>query len=1185
VRNRQIPPADFSANQRIAMPLTGFLAQADINLTSMGRWPMSLLRSEIPRGVSVNTNTRKSRSLRVRLIQLVLLALLPALGLIIYSAREQRKDAALFAENEALRLARILSASHQRLIDSTGYLLVALARIPEIRKRERDGCIALLSDLIREYPPYSNLAVAGVNGEVFCHAREAEKLTNIADRSYFQRAIRERDLSIGEYQIGRATGTAGLNVGYPVLDGRGGVAGVVFAAIDLAWFNQMASVAELPEGSTLTLYDRQGTVLARHPESDQWVGKAAGESRIFAAVFAAAEGVVEATGLDEKKRLYGFTSFGASSGKRDIYLAIGIPLEVAFARADWTLTVNLIALLIVSVLAVLAAWYAGDALILRRLGVLLSATARLAAGHLNTRTGLPHGNDEIGRLAASFDKMAESLEVNRAEADSVDQRTQESLARIKALHEIDVAITSTLDLRAMLDVLLEKIDLVLPGAVTTILLIDKESGELVPVASRNIDEKRWRAGNLKQQHGLARDILDRKLPVVTVNLRADLRSESRQFAEQFDLVSCLGVPLIAKGELLGLIAFYTKEEHSFGAEEKDFLVTLSGQLAIAIHNAQLYDETRRRGSEIAALHALTLAANQSLDLDLILQEAIKKITEIFSFAAIRVFLLDRSMENLELRAAYEAQPRFRAEVSYFRRGQGIVGKVTETGESFIFDDILHDQRYAEISQSRNAIKAGTRFTAFLPIKSKVKTWGTMVCVGEDPRKLKASEVKLLESMTNQLGIAVENSSLYQQTAAKARELSSLYAIAGVASESLDISVVLQTTMAKVLEIFDFDAARIYLCDDERRELHLAAAQGFPPDVRLVEKYRAGETRIGKAFETGEPSFVENMETDPEYYHTASNRIMFKAGFRSSFIVPLKIRGSGLGVMNFLKRKPCRFSESDRQLIHSIAYHLGIAVGNANLYSKIKEKTLELETANQAKDEFLGVMSHELRTPLNVIKGYAEVTKERTFGDLNSEQEYALEKISSHANDLAHMINSILQVTTIEANTVKIERRELNPCDLLDELRSDYLVRANKQLSIFWDYPPYLPMLETDDEKLRAILQNLVNNALKFTENGSITITARHVLDTEAIEFKVSDTGTGISADKLPSIFDMFKQADSSATRRHDGVGLGLYIVKKFVDLLGGKISVQSKLGEGSTFVVDLPLRDARRDPRDPTAER
>ena len=270
-------------------------------------------------------------------------------------------------------------------------------------------------------------------------------------------------------------------------------------------------------------------------------------------------------------RLYGFTSFGASSEKRDIYLAIGIPIEIAFAGAHSILNVNLAALFVVSALALLAAWYAGDAVILRPLGILLNATASVTAGNLSTRTGLPHGADEIGRLADSFDRMAESLELEKAESVTADLRIQKSLERVKALHEIDVAITSTLDLRAMLEVLLEKIDLVLPKAVTTIRLIDKESGELTPVACRNIDEDLWRAGNPRHLHGLAKEVLENRLPVTVVNMQENSLAESHHFAQQFGFVSYLGVPLIAKGELLGLIAFYTKEEHVFQDEEKSFL--------------------------------------------------------------------------------------------------------------------------------------------------------------------------------------------------------------------------------------------------------------------------------------------------------------------------------------------------------------------------------------------------------------------------------------------------------------------------------------------------------------------------------------------------------------------------------------------------------------------------------------
>ncbi|MGH7928926.1 MAG: HAMP domain-containing protein, partial [Candidatus Binatia bacterium] len=344
----------------------------------------------------------------------------------------------------------------------------------------------------------------------------------------------------------------------PILDKRGAVAGVVFATIDLAWFNQIVSAAELPDRSTLTLYDRRGTVIAYHPEAEQWVGKRAGESQIFRTVFAEAEGVTEALGLDGKRRLYGFISFGAAPNKHDIYLAVGIPANVALAGADWTLHRNLVALLLVSALALMAAWYVGDALILRPLSVLINATARVGAGNLSTRTGLPPGDGEVGRLAASFDKMAESLEFQKAEADLADLRTKKSLERIKALHEIDVAITSTLDLQAILEVVLQKIDVVLPKAVTTIRLIDKESGEVAPVACKNIDEEYWRAGNHKNLHGLAKEVLENKLPVTMVDMQENPATQDHQFIERFGLVSYLGMPLVAKGELQGLNAYYTR---------------------------------------------------------------------------------------------------------------------------------------------------------------------------------------------------------------------------------------------------------------------------------------------------------------------------------------------------------------------------------------------------------------------------------------------------------------------------------------------------------------------------------------------------------------------------------------------------------------------------------------------------
>jgi len=169
-----------------------------------------------------------------------------------------------------------------------------------------------------------------------------------------------------------------------------------------------------------------------------------------------------------------------------------------------------------------------------------------------------------------------------------------------------------------------------------------------------------------------------------------------------------------------------------------------------------------------------------------------------------------------------------------------------------------------------------------------------------------------------------------------------------------------------------------------------------------------------------------------------------------------------------------------------------------------------------------------------------------------------------------MITSILDVTALEAQMIKLEREEVKLSEVLNELRLAYDVPLVKGLTLIWDYPSELPTLRTDRGKLRHILRNLINNAIKFTENGSVTVSAWYYPARRAVEVKVADTGIGVSPEALPVIFDRFRQMDSSETRVYGGVGLGLYIVKRFTELLGGRIVVESKLGEGSIFTLVLP---------------
>ena len=262
----------------------------------------------------------------------------------------------------------------------------------------------------------------------------------------------------------------------------------------------------------------------------------------------------------------------------------------------------------------------------------------------------------------------------------------------------------------------------------------------------------------------------------------------------------------------------------------------------------------------------------------------------------------------------------------------------------------------------------------------------------------------------------------------------------------------------------------------------------------------------------------------------------------------------------------------------------LKVSYATLEQRVKDKTRELEKANleleqanqnllqanKAKDEFLSVMSHELRTPLNVIMGYTGIIKEGILGTINPEQSRALEKVIGRSSDLLIMINQILQATSLEAGKVQVEKHPVHLKNFLEGLKSNYDVPLHKETTVSWNYPEDGVTVETDDAKLKHILQNLINNAIKFTDIGSVSITARYLPEAKSVQFQVADTGIGISEEMLPSVFEIFHQVDSSETRTYGGVGLGLYIVKKYTDLLGGTIEVKSALGKGTTFTLTIP---------------
>lgn len=254
---------------------------------------------------------------------------------------------------------------------------------------------------------------------------------------------------------------------------------------------------------------------------------------------------------------------------------------------------------------------------------------------------------------------------------------------------------------------------------------------------------------------------------------------------------------------------------------------------------------------------------------------------------------------------------------------------------------------------------------------------------------------------------------------------------------------------------------------------------------------------------------------------------------------------------------------------SLAGLLGLAI---QLAQTARTRAKDLETANRLKSDLLATMSHELRTPVNLIMGYTELLLQQNFGRLAPEQEEPLQRIEKSARSLRELITAMLDVCRMEAAQVAVDLRPVYLAELMDEVEAEVReLREKPEVRYLRRVPTVLPPVYSDRTKLKVVLKNLLSNAAKFTDKGRITVDA--YLRNDGVLITVSDTGIGIEQDVIPEIFDMFRQGDSSLTRRYGGMGLGLYVVRRLLELIHGTIEVESKVGQGSTFRLWVPRNE------------
>lgn len=308
----------------------------------------------------------KFSDLRLKLILLILVALLPVIGLVSYNSLRERDINLQKARNEALRIASLTSGNQEPLISSTGQLLVALAKSQEVLSGKTEPCSSFMAELVEKFKTFTNIGAADLSGTLYCSGIPTTGPVTIADRTYFINAVANKDLSLGEYQIGRVTGKATIGLGYPVLNDSGSLVGVVFAAIDLGFVNTLAAEARLPQGAVFNLIDQNGIVLARYPDPADFIGKPYQNQTVLSEVIGKTEeGSLEAVGSDGVARLYAYKPLIRSQSFSNAYIIVGFSKAEIFADSDRLLGISILVLFIAGSLALALAWVVGNRLIVR----------------------------------------------------------------------------------------------------------------------------------------------------------------------------------------------------------------------------------------------------------------------------------------------------------------------------------------------------------------------------------------------------------------------------------------------------------------------------------------------------------------------------------------------------------------------------------------------------------------------------------------------------------------------------------------------------------------------------------------------------------------------------------------------------------------------------------------------------
>jgi signal transduction histidine kinase len=648
--------------------------------------------------------------------------------------------------------------------------------------------------------------------------------------------------------------------------------------------------------------------------------------------------------------------------------------------------------------------------------------------------------------------------------------------------------------------------------------------------------------------------------------------------------TALWVALRKDRTLLGAFVIYRQEVRLFAPKQVELLRTFADQAVIAIENARLLNELRDRTRDLqesleyqtATSDVLSVISRSDAELDAVLDTLVTTAARICAADQGAIHQLRDGLHYVA--ASCGTTPEYRAYVAsnpIKPSRDTAIGRMALERRVIHIEDALNDPEYTP-----NEFQRLGRFRTMLavPLLREDVVIGSILLTRTHVESFTRRQIELVRTFADQAVIAIENARLLgalrertDELARSVEELKALGEVGQAVSSTLELGAVLSTILNRSVALSGADAGAVFRYSDRQQAFRLAEAVGWGEGlVNRVRELRIPEheTGMGEATRTRRPLQLTDLAARPSY---PLRDATLAAGFRSVLIVPLVGADRVFGAIVLERRAAGEFPEAAVRLMQTLASQSVLAIQNARLFREIADKSEELRLASQHKSQFLANMSHELRTPMNAILGYTELMTDGIYGELPEKAAGVLERVQNNGKHLLALINDVLDLSKIEAGQLVLTLEDYALADVVQSVvTSTEALASTKGLKMRADVAPGLPMGRGDARRLSQVLLNLVGNAVKFTDEGEIAIGAR--AENGDFVLTVRDTGPGIAPEDQGKIFEEFQQVDSSNTRKKGGTGLGLAISKRIVEMQGGRISVDSEVGHGATFRVDLPIR-------------